>query len=204
MKVNMKPQQAVTDACCKEQTKKTMKEWFAILDKMDGIAKGRREVSNYLFTEAKVGDWWTATLAVEYEIARNVKEKDGRPKGYSICSTKTIAAGVQDVFSGWADGTKMSEWLGKGTKADVKEDGLYSDADGNQGTFKRVRPDKDIRLSWVGSSGQPSEVEVMFADKGGKTGIVLNHTRIQSRGEADGLREAWSNALSSLKSLCEK
>jgi hypothetical protein len=41
---------------------------------------------------------------------------------------------------------------------------------------------------------------VLFADKGkGKTGITLNHTRIQARRDADELRAGWSAALEQLK-----
>jgi hypothetical protein len=45
---------------------------------------------------------------------------------------------------------------------------------------------------------------VQFQDKGkGKTGLLVNHTRIQNRDEADGLRAAWAQALNQLKATCE-
>jgi hypothetical protein len=46
-------------------------------------------------------------------------------------------------------------------------------------------------------------VDVAFAAKGSKTGITLNHTRIQARDEADGLRAAWTAAFDRLKTALE-
>jgi len=51
----------------------------------------------------------------------------------------------------------------------------------------------------------PTQVDVQFQDKGkGKTGLLVNHTRIQTRAEADSLRAAWASALDQLKALCEE
>jgi hypothetical protein len=33
--------------------------------------------------------------------------------------------------------------------------------------------------------------------------LMVNHTRIQTRAEADGLRAAWAEALDQLKGICE-
>jgi hypothetical protein len=95
MQVNLKAEHALTEV--KTATGKTWEEWFSILDKRGGIAKGRRDIGNFLFGECKVDPWWSATINVEYEAARGVVEKDGRPKGYMICVTKTIAAPVANL-----------------------------------------------------------------------------------------------------------
>ena len=47
-------------------------------------------------TEQKVEPWWSATIVSEYEIARGDFAKDGKPKGYSICPTKSIKASAND------------------------------------------------------------------------------------------------------------
>lgn len=50
-----------------------------------------------------------------------------------------------------------------------------------------------------------SGLEILFADKGkGKTGITLNHTRIQERRAADRLRAGWSACFDALKALLEQ
>jgi uncharacterized protein YndB with AHSA1/START domain len=69
----------------------------------------------------------------------------------------------------------------------------------------RVRPNKDLRLSFENPLfSAPTQVDVQFQDKGkGKTGLLVNHTRIQTRAEADALRTAWAQALDRLKAICE-
>lgn len=41
------------------------------------------------------------------------------------------------------------------------------------------------------------------ADKAGKTYLLINHDRIQTKAEADGLRNAWAEAVNWLKALVE-
>ncbi len=68
-----------------------------------------------------------------------------------------------------------------------------------------MRSNKDIRMTFENAGlSSPTHVEVQFQDKGkGKTGLLVNHTRIQTRAEADGLRAAWGKALDQLKAICE-
>jgi len=87
----------------------------------------------------------------------------------------------------------------------VKDGGLFQNQDGDKGTFLRVRQNKDLRMTFENADlSSPTQVDVQFQDKGkGKTGLLVNHTRIQTRGEADGLRAAWGQALEHLKAVCE-
>ncbi|MGH9905547.1 MAG: SRPBCC family protein [Pyrinomonadaceae bacterium] len=116
-----------------------------------------------------------------------------------------MAAPVADVFGAWAEGDMLSRWFGNSTKANVEDGGSYNNKDGDTGKFLRVRKNKDLRLSFENAAfSAPSQVDVQFQDKGkGKTGLMVNHSRIQTRAEADGLRLAWAEALDLLKSVCE-
>ncbi len=196
----------LNDSNVKERTGKTLKQWFALLDASGGIDRGRRELVHELYSEHKVDEWWAVTIVVEYERAKAVVEKDGAPKGYSICVTKTITAPVDTVFASWGDNRLLDRWLGAKTRVSFQEKGKLENADGDRLTFQRIRANKDLRLTWDHATRAPaSQVEVLFADKGkGKTGVTLNHTRIQSRRDADELRAGWSSAFDSLKSLLEK
>lgn len=196
----------LTDAVTKERTGKTLKQWFALLDEFGGPEKGRRELVNHLYGEEMVDEWWATTIVVEYELAKGVTEKDGQPKGYSICSTKTITAPLDAVFSAFGDTRMLDRWLGPKTRAAFQEKGKLENLDGDRITFQRIRANKDLRFSWDHATRAPgSQVEVLFADKGsGKTSITLNHTRIQKRRDADEMRVAWGSALDALKALLEK
>jgi uncharacterized protein YndB with AHSA1/START domain len=191
---------------CKEKTGRTMKQWFTELDEFGGLEKGRRAMTQHVYDTGGKDAWWSTTIAVEYERSRGQKDKDGAPTGYSICSTKTIAAPLGKVLRAFSDAKTLDRWLGPKTRIDFVDGGRYENADGNRGTFKRIRPDKDIRLTWDHAELAPgSAVEVLFADKGkGRTGITLNHTRLQTRREADLVREGWSTAFNALKGLLEE
>lgn len=205
MKVRLEAQFPVTDESAKSATGKSFADWFAILDKRGGPEQGRRAVGDYLFKECKVDSWWCATINIEYEAARGVVERDKRPKGYSICATKTIAAPVAKVYEAWADAAALNQWFSSRNQAEVADGGKYSNADGDAGVFKRVRVNKDLRFTWENPAHTPGGiVDVVFQDKGkGKTGVMVTHDRIQTRAEADGLREGWGSALDRLKDWVE-
>ncbi len=205
MKYTLKPEHPVTNEAAKAATGKTLDQWFSELDKADGLKLGRREINNRLYGQ-KLDPWWCATIAVEYEKHHDVRKKDGLFEGYFVCATKTIGAPPAEVYKAWANGKELSKWFGSETKADVKDGGSFENKDGDKGKFLRVRDNKDLRMTFENKNfSAPTQVDVQFQDKGkGKTGLLVNHTRIQTREEADGLRAAWAQALEQLKSLCEK
>ncbi len=188
-----------------ERTGKTLKQWFEHLDSQGGLERGRRELVNGLYEALGKDEWWATSIAVEYEKARGQKEKDGLPKGYSICVTKAVAAPLARVYGAWADAKALDAWLGPRTVLDLTAGGRLENADGDRATFQRVRANKDLRFTWDHARRAPgSQVEVAFADKGqGKVGITLNHTRIQDRRHADELRAGWGAAFEALKSRLE-
>ncbi len=204
MKVNFQSEYPLTDEACREATGKTLSEWYAEIDAIDGLAKGRREVGSYLGEKIGRESWWPGAIAVEYERERNKLEKDGRPKGYFICSTKTLNVPVEEAYRAWTSAESLASWFGSGVKIDLKEGGEFVDPDGNHGTFKRIRENKDLRFTWVGESGDESLVDVVLTDKGGgKTGLLVNHDRLQTKAEADGIRRAWSEAIDRMKKHLE-
>jgi uncharacterized protein YndB with AHSA1/START domain len=204
MKSTLKSDHPVTNEAAKAATGKTLDQWFAELDKANGLKLGRREINRRLY-EQKLDLWWCTTIAVEYEKHHDVRKKDGFFEGYFVCATKTIAAPVADVYKAWSNGAELSKWFGAATKADVKDGGTFANKDGDKGKFLRVRENKDLRLTFETKGiSAPTQVDVQFQDKGkGKTGLLVNHTRIQTRDEADGLRAAWASALDKLKTTLE-
>ena len=205
MKVKYEAEFPETDAACKKSTGKTMKQWFKALEDQGELTKKRRDAINWLHAEMDKDLWWCTTVWVEYERANGVVKKDGLGEGYNICVTKTVAAPVAEVFEAWANPGQLSEWFGSDVKADASDGGRFNDGCGNSGEYLRVRENKDLRFTWENDEAESAtRVDVAFADKGkGKTGITLNHQRIQNRREADGLRKAWGESFDSLKSMLE-
>lgn len=206
MKVEYVSDYPVTDAECRTATGRTMKDWFKALEAQDDLATKRRDAINWLHGEMNKDLWWCTTVWVEFERSKGiVNKKDGLGEGYNICVTKTIAAPVKEVYAAFSDPKTLAKWFGPKAKAAVKDQGTFDDGCGNSGTFLRVRADKDLRFTWSNAAAaSTTQVDVAFADKGkGKTGITLNHQRIQNRDEADGLRSAWGAAFDELKALLE-
>lgn len=203
MKVTLGSDFPITDDACREATGKTLDEWFAAIEER-GYDKGRRDTINWIYNETGRGKdvWWPTTLWVEYERSRGiVNKKDGLGEGFSICVTKAVAATPDQVYQAFTQ-AGLNGWLGGSPAA---EQAAYTDDGGNTGTWLRLRPGKDVRMTWQ-TAGCPhtTQVDAAFADNGkGKTGITLNHARIQTREEADGLRAAWSAAFDRLKAQLE-
>ncbi len=203
MKVTNTPDFEVSEASCKAATGKSLTEWFAELDKVDGLKLGRRDSCQHINSQfAHI--WWPPTIYVEYEKHKGIVKKDGLQEGYSICVTKTISAPVEKTYSVWTDPAKFAEMFGDNGKQKVDEGGTLSCDGGCKGTFLRVRPNKDLRFTWEHPGcTAPMTVDVMFQDAKGKTLMNVMTSRIQTRGEADGLRNAWTDALNRLKAIAE-
>jgi len=202
MKVTPASEHPLTDDACRTSTGKTLQEWFAELDAKHGV--GRRDAIQWIYDETGRGKdvWWPTTIWVLYEASKGVvNKKDGLAEGYHLCATKTVAASVADVYRGFTEAGHNS-WLGCNP---ATEGAPFTDDAGNTGTWLRLRPGKDVRIAWrTAGTAHPSMVDAVFADKGGgKTGITVNHARVQSREEADGLRSAWLAALDALKKQLE-
>ena len=204
MRVESRSDHPMADADVKTTTGKPWEEWYRLLDASGGPSPGRRAITDQLMKEHGLAAWWAQTIAVEYERARAIHEKDGRPKGYAICVTKTVVASPEKVFDAFGDPVVMREWLGAGAKAEFSEGGTFSTGDGNRGRYTKVARPKTLRFVWEDDDpAASSTVELKLTPNGAKCGIVLNHERIQTRAQADGLRAAWGAAIEKLKRVLE-
>ena len=204
MKVERKSDHAVGEDSCKAATGKSLSEWFGLIDARGGVGLGRREIGQWLMLELKVDPWWSATINCEYEIARNQLEKDGKPRGYTICATKTVKADPNACYAAFASAAALDHWFGPGNALDLGDGGRWTCADGNRATVKKANPGKTIRLSWEDPDlTLATPVEIKFAPAGAKTTVMVTIDRLQTRAEADGYRRAWGEALDRMKSVVE-
>lgn len=202
MNVILKSEFPLTDEACIASTGKPIQEWIAYLESNPDLAAKRRDAIQDLYNLQGRGKdvWWPTTLFVEYERKHGIVKKDGLLEGYNICATKTIAAPIEKVFAAFK-GDQTKDWYGT-----VSSAAPFHDESGNVAELIRDRENKDLRYRWQ-TAGIDNEttLDILFSDKGnGKTGIIANHARMQTREEADGLRDAWLSAFDRLKSLVEK
>lgn len=200
MKIELNPDFLVTEETCKEATGKTISEWIEAVNAQGASLKGRREAISWMQASNTAKDvWWATTVWVEKERREGVVKKDGLAEGFNICSTKMVAAPVDKVFAAFAT-PGASAWF-DGT---IGADHSLTSNHGHTAKATRVRQDKDLRYVWQTEGiDNPTELDVMFAEKNGKTGITLSHSRIQTREEADGVRAAWAEVLNKLKAKLE-
>ena len=204
MKVDLKADHAVGDDSVRAATGKALGEWFQAIDAKGGTALGRRETGNWLAGELKVDPWWATTIYHEYEIARGVLEKDGKPKGYTVCATKSLKVDPKTAYAAFASARALDAWFGPKHVLELKEGGRFANADGNRATVKKFTPEKAIRLLWEDEGlTMPTPVEIKFAPAGAKTTVMVTIDRLQNRAEADGYRKAWGEALERLKAHVE-
>jgi uncharacterized protein YndB with AHSA1/START domain len=204
MKVERKSDHAVSEASCKEATGKTIADWFKALDKHGGVPLGRRELSKWVEHEHEVDIWWATTIVNEYEIARGDLAKDGKPKGYSICPTKSIKASPADCYTAFVNAKSLDKWFGPKHDVDMRDGGHWRNADGNRATIKKVNAGKNIRLLAEDEGlTLPTPVEIKFTPNGDKCTVMISIDRLQTRAEADGYRRAWSETLDRLKAHVE-
>lgn len=203
MKVELFADYAITDDACQASTGRTLSAWLADLDARSDLKGKRQDALSWLYDGMGRGKdrWWPTTVWVVHEAGKGVVQKDGRPEGYNICVTKTVAAPVDKVFAAW-HGEPFTEWFGDAGSVDA--DRNITDATGNLGDAVRVRMDKDLRYKWkTAGLDVPTDLDIAFVEKACKTTITLTHSRIQTREEADGLRRAWIEAFVRLKELLE-
>jgi len=204
MRAERRADHAVSEASCKEATGKTIADWFKALDKHGGIPLGRRELSKWVEHEHEVELWWATTIVNEYEIARGDLATDGKPKGYSICPTKSIKVSPGKCFDAFAHAKALDQWFGPKHDVDMRDGGHWRNADGNRATIRKVSAGKSIRLLAEDQGlTLPTPVEIKFTPNGANCTVMVSIDRLQTRAEADGYRHAWSVALSRLKEWLE-
>ena len=205
MRVERKADHAVSESSCKSATCKTLAEWFRALDEHGGVALGRRNLSKWIEHEHQVELWWATTITNEYEIARGDLAKDGKPKGYSICPTKSIKASPKDCYAAFATAKALDGWFGPKHEVDMRDGGQWRNGDGNRATIKKVNAGRNIRLLAEDDGlTLPAPVEIKFTPNGANCTVMISVERLQTRAEADGYRRAWGEALDRLKASIEK
>ncbi len=198
MQFDFRPDQPEDDDACLAATGRTYDQWFEAIESA-GLASKRRDAIQMIYDATGRGKdvWWPTTIWVAFDRARGIVQKDGRPDGYHICCTKGLKAEPAAVFAHFADDASLNAWLHDWVGPVVE--GAPFSCGTCSGTVGRIREGKDIRMAWQSPGFGPTDVEIQFPFAGGKTTVTVNHKRIATRAEADGLRRAWNEALERLK-----
>ncbi len=171
---------AISDAAVVTATGKTWQEWFGLLD-----AGGAREMSHPQIVawiqknHPEVSAWWQQSLTVNYEKARGKRVKYENPEGFQVSRSKTLPSSAARVYQAWEDPAKRAAWLA--------DPGF---------TLRKGTPGKSLRITWVDGK---TNIDVELYPKGEeKVQISVQHTRLESAGQAEAMKAYWSEMLGRL------
>ena len=124
--------------------------------------------------------------------------------GFSTTARQTIQTTRQKAWDAWATPQGMDGWFSTKTEMDFREDGDFTNGDGDRCRYLSIVPPHLIRFSWTSRDHAPgSDVTVEFTDAPEGVMVTLIHANLLSQEDAYDLTEGWSWALDSLKSYLE-
>lgn len=159
-------------------------EWLALLDKAGARKLAHKEIALMLSRRYSVPGWWSQMISVGYEQARGLRLPGQKADGFSATASKTVAAGLPELYAAWSDPVRRARWL-PGAPLEVSG----------------ATEGKSIRMRWTLGG---SRVVVGFASKGaGKSVVALEHGQLRDAAAAAAQKVFWSEALSRLKAFVE-
>lgn len=179
----------IGDEAVRKATGKGWEDWLTILDEAGAKSLDHKAIVAILHDRHEVGDWWAQMVAVGYEQARGLREKNQTASGFQASMSKTIAAPVARLYRAWADESEREKWLG-----DVPVE------------VRVANEDKNLRLTWLKDGPeQGTSVEVGFFAKDAMRGMVqVQQNKLENAEAVARVRAFWSVKLETLRSVLEK
>ena len=117
-------------------------------------------------------------VAVGYERVRGLRAKGQRRNGtWEAHKSRTFPVAVETLFDAFSSAAKRKKWL------DTKV------------TVRTAKKPKTMRVTW----DDDTSVELYFLPKGEKKSTVtVQHTKLQSKEDADRLKQYWAEKLDTL------
>lgn len=122
-----------------------------------------------------------------------------------IVIRKIVHTGAESAYDALTDPAQLSRWFTTSARADLEIDGLYSNADGDEGRFLELHRPYRLRFTWENKKHCPGTVVEISIKQigGGAVEITVTHSLLTSDTDANDMTTGWSWALTSLKSFLE-
>jgi hypothetical protein len=168
------------DATLRQKTGQGWRQWFRILDAWGARERKHGEIASYLMDQHDVPGWWAQTVTVGYERSRGLRAKHQTVGGsFQVSVSKTFPVGVGRLFTAFADASRRSTWLDRGTL--------------------RVRTTKRNRTARFDFQGSGSRVVAWFETKDrNKTTVTVQHEKLPGASAVEEMRGFWKERLSRL------
>ncbi|MES2679715.1 MAG: hypothetical protein V4635_07520 [Bacteroidota bacterium] len=176
----------ITDKLVVAKTKKTIEEWFMLLDK-----KGAKKMShpqifklvNDIPGLASLGEWNQNLLTTSYEWDRGLKERGQKGKDFEISVSKTIQVPVSVLYQYVTNTVLRHKWL----KEKI--------------TIRKATENKSARITW---NDNITSLSVDFYNKAEKSQVVVQHLKIPNSEMAAEMKIFWGERLALLKETLEQ
>lgn len=172
----------MSDQAVRAKTGKTWRQWCRALDAIGAVDLPHREIAAHLRTTHELPPWWAQTVTVGYERIRGLRDVGQRRGGaYEINKSKTMPVPVSALYRAFSVARTRSRWL-----PDVAV------------TVQKAAPGKSWRITWPDGT----RVEAAFSAKGqAKSQVVVQHTGLPTRKDAESMKTFWAGRLEALSRL---
>jgi uncharacterized protein YndB with AHSA1/START domain len=169
----------VSDEAVKRATGRDWAEWCRLLDAEDATALKHGEIARIVHDKFNGGGWWSQMVTVGYEQIRGMRVLHQKGAGkFEISRSKTVNAPIARVYKAWHSSAARRKWL---ADPDIE--------------ISTARANKDLRFGWVDGKTRAS---VYFTDKGEKTAVTIQHTKLADAKAAAKMKKYWGAQLDAL------
>lgn len=181
-----KQRNVITDKVVVAKTRKTMAEWFDVLDK-----KGAKKLDSHgiyglvmsIDGLKPLGEWNCGLLSTSYQWDRGLRGRGEKKDGFEIGVSKTIAVPVEILYTAWLDVSLRKKWLNEKI------------------TITKSTENKSVRVLW---SDDSTRLSIDLYTKGdGRSQMVVQHLKIPNSEIAAQMKEFWAERLNTLKGILE-
>jgi hypothetical protein len=170
------------DAAIRAATGKDWREWMTLLDGAGAAARKLDHSRMWELVMQSLPDsagWWGQMVAVGYERARGIREKNESCNGdFQATVSKTFQVPLFAAFAAWADAALRENWL---------------DAPGLD--FTKLNMGKNIRARWPDGS----RLDIRFNETGsGKCQIVVDTMKLADAAAVQNAKAFWQSQFEKL------
>jgi hypothetical protein len=174
---------SMSDTAVKAKTGRDWASWFAVLDAVSAATLDHKAIVDIVSKKHGAPSWWRQMIAVEYERARGLRRRHETPSGFSVSVSKTVAAGVPDLYAATAHATTRAKWFPPGSFV-----------------LSSQTKNKYFRGSW----NEAARVEFGFYAKAkGKAQITVQINKLGKKSDVERERAAWKAAFGKLQGIVE-
>lgn len=175
---------SISNAAVRARTGKDWAGWFGALDRAGARKLPHREIAQILSHRHHVPAWWSQMVAVEYELARGLREQYESTDGFSVAISRTLSTRLPHLYEVTARAGERRKWFPKG----AFEPSAHT-------------RDKYLRGRWK----QGTRVDIGFYAKGGgRSQIAVQVSRLAKKADVEPTRARWKAALTKLQHLLDE